>query len=277
LNRGLDDLLGVVGCFEIPCGGLMKIAPLVVVALVASATPALAQEQEVVLAAPAFEQQLDELAKWLNEYEAWEKWFELWGNRIAHNFDDQPIWERKKRPEPPPWLAVECHDNLVADGQLASACYLLRHWDEQPLLILQRRASSLTRSGGTVDDKVVKQSFFRRVHLTGLWMEARYPATPAYGIIGMQVGVVEAGRFTLPAVGMMLVMVPDGAGGHALRPASTLGFGYLLGNFVPPFMKRQVSLHLNLVRTHVHGGEQILPGTTNVHLFGLSVSPRRRR
>ena len=135
------------------------------------------------------------------------------GNRIAHNFDDQPIWERKKRPEPPPWLAVECHDDLVADGRLANACYILRHWDEQPLLILQRRTSPVTRSAAAADDKVVKQSFLRRVHLTGGWLEARYPATPAYGIIGMQVGVVEAGRFTLPAVGMMVVMVPDSAGG----------------------------------------------------------------
>ena len=135
----------------------------------------------------------------------------------------------------------------------------------------------MTKSSGTIDDKVVKSSFFRRVHLTGGWLEARYPATPAYGIIGMQVGVIEAGRFTLPAIGMMVVMIPDAAGGHTFRPASTVGFGYLLGDFVPLFMKRQVSLHLNLVRTHVLGGDLVLPGTTNVHLFGLSVSPRRRR
>jgi hypothetical protein len=45
-------------------------------------------------------------------------------------------------------------------------------------------------SGGKVNDDVVKSSFFRRVHLTGLWMEARYPATPAYGIVGMQINQV---------------------------------------------------------------------------------------
>ena len=258
----------------------MKVATLVLFALVASATPALAQEQELVLAAPEFEQKLDELGKWLKEYEAWEKWFELWGNRVQKNFDDQPIWERKKRPDPPVWLEAECQGDLVADGRLASACYLFRHWDEQPLLILQRRGSALSMSGGKVNDDVVKRSFFQRVHLTGLWMEARYPTTQAYGIVGMQIGVVEVGRFTLPAIGVMVVTVPDGDGGHAWRPATTLGFGYLIGNFVPPFMKTQASLHFNIARTHVHGGqaEQILPGTTNVHLFGLSVSaPRRRR
>ena len=97
----------------------MKIAMLVWLALVASAVPAFAQEQELVLG-PEFEQRFDELAKWLKEYEAWEKWFEVWGNRVAHNFDDQPIWERKKRPEPPVWLEAECQGYLVADGLLAS-------------------------------------------------------------------------------------------------------------------------------------------------------------
>ena len=42
----------------------MKIAMLVWLALVASAAPALAQEQEPVLG-PEFEQRFDELAKWL--------------------------------------------------------------------------------------------------------------------------------------------------------------------------------------------------------------------
>jgi hypothetical protein len=264
--------------FEILSGGLMKIATLVLFALVASATPALAQEQELVLAAPEFEQKLDELGKWLKEYEAWERWYELWGNRIAHNPQGLQIWERRKRPDPPAWLEAECADDLVADGRLATACYLLRHWDEQPLLIIQRRDSSLTTSRGKVNDDDVKRSFFQRVHLTGLWMEARYPATPAYGIVGMQIGVVEAGRFTLPAIGFMVVMVPDGEGGFAWRPASTVGFGYRLLNFVPPFMKRQASLHFNLARTDVHGGQaQILQGADKVYLFGLSVSAPRGR
>ena len=95
----------------------------------------------------------------------------------------------------------------------------------------------MVTSGGKVDDKVVKSSFFQRVHLTGLWVQARYPATPAYGIVGMQVGVVETGRFTLPAVGVMVVMIPDGDGGHDWKPATTLGFGYRLFDFVPPLIE----------------------------------------
>jgi hypothetical protein len=254
----------------------MKFAILTWLALVASAAPTLAQEQAPV-AEPEFEQRFEELATWLREYQAWEKWFEQWGNRVARNFNDQLIWERKKRPEPPAWLEAECQGYLGANDMLASGCYILRNWDDQPLLILQRRGSSLATSGGAVADKVVKSSFFQRVHVTGLWLQARYPATPAYGVVGMQIGVFETGRFTLPAIGVMVVMIPDGEGGHDWKPATTLGFGYRISDFVLPLIKKQTSLHFNLARTSVHGvQQQILPGTLRTYLFGLSVSAKRR-
>ena len=130
---------------------------------------------------------------------------------------------------------------------------------------------------GKADDRIVKSSFFHRIHLTGLWAEARYPATPAYGIVGMQVGVFETGRFTLPAVGVMLVVTADGQGGHAWQPATTFGFGYRIGDFVPPLIGRQVSVHINVATVHVHGGraQEAVPGVGSVNLFGLSVSARR--
>jgi hypothetical protein len=255
----------------------MRTVLLAWVVLAAGVAPASAQEQEVVPASES-EQRFDELATWLKAYEAWERWFEVWGNRVAHNFDDQPLWQRMPRPQPPVWLEAECQDNWFADGQLASACYILRHWDEHPLRIVQRRDLGLVTVGNRVDDKVVKSSFLQRVHLTGLWMEARYPATPAYGIVGMQIGVFEAGRFTLPAVGVMVVMTPDGNGGHALKPATTVGFGYRLLDFVPPFFRMQATLHFNVATVHLLGGSQLLlPGAVNVNLFGLSVSARRPR
>ena len=259
----------------------MKIALLVWLALMASAAPAVAQQQqpELVLG-PEYEQRYVELAKWLRDYQDWEKWFEVWGNRIAHNFDDQPVWERKKRPEPPTWLAAEC-EGYIGGGLLGDACHILRNWDEEPFLILQRKRSTLVPSGGRQDDKVVKSSFFQRVHLSGAWLQAQYPAPsrPVYGIIGMQVGVFETGRFTLPAIGVMLVMMPNGDGGHDWKPATTVGFGYRITDFVAPFIRRPASLHLNIARTNVHGAqdERILPGMLTFNLFGLSVSAKRGR
>ena len=134
-------------------------------------------------------------------------------------------------------------------------------------------------SGGKAADTVVKSSFFQRVHLTGLWTRAQYPGTPVYGIVGMQIAVLETGRFTLPATGVMLVMVPDGGDGYDWKPATTLGFGYRLFDFVPPFHPKPVSLHLNVATSHIHGlqDERIISGTANVSFVGFSVSGRRRR
>ena len=79
--------------------------------------------------------------------------------------------------------------------------------------------------------------------------------------------------------GVMLVMTPDGRGGHILQPATTLGFGFRLFDFVPPLFKKQVSLHINIARTSLHGGQDArsMPSTPNLNLFGLSVSTRRHR
>ena len=129
-----------------------------------------------------------------------------------------------------------------------------------------------------MDDKVVKSSFFQRVHLTGLWTRAQYPATPVYGIVGMQISVFELGRYTLPAVGVMAVMVPDGDGGYDLKPATTLGFGFRICDFVPPFIKKQASLHINLARTSIHGvRDDTILSSSDVYFVGLSISGNKGR
>jgi hypothetical protein len=257
----------------------LAIAMLVVgSAFAANAAPAGAQ-QRMPVSVPSIEQRSEELSTWLKEYRAWEKWFELWGNRVARNGNDVPLWERKKRPEPPAWLAEVCRDEIMVDDQLASACNILWTWDEQPLQIVRRRGSSVATSGGKTADTVVKSSFFQRIHLTGLWVRAQYPGTPLYGVVGMQIGVLEFGRLTLPATGVMLVALPDSSGGYNWKPATTVGFGYRLFDFVPPFKKKPYSLHLNVARTHILGvqDERVIAGGANVSFVGFSVSGRRGR
>ena len=141
-------------------------------ALAASAGSAGAQELTPV-PVPSIEQRSIELSTWLKEYRAWEKWYERWGNRLAKNAADFPIWDRRKRPEPPAWLADVCRDAVMVDDQLWSACHILWTWDDQPIQILQRRGSPVATSGGKAADTVVKTSFFQRLHLTGLWVRAR--------------------------------------------------------------------------------------------------------
>ena len=252
----------------------MKSAIVLWLALLPTAS-ALAQEQERPVS--TFEQRLDTLAVWLKEYRAWERWFEQWGNRVARNFQEQPIWERKERPTPPFWLEAECRGYLGADEPLATACYILERWDEHPRLILQRVQLGLAQ-GPQAGETVTKTSFLHRVHLTGLWMQARYPAASAYGIVGMQVGVIEVGRFTLPAIGVMLVMMEDGQGGYLWQPTTTVGVGFRICDFVPPLIRKRASLHFNVARTnHIGRADGIHPGMVDVNLLGLSVSATKRR
>jgi len=77
----------------------------------------------------------------------------------------------------------------------------------------------------------------------------------------------------------MVMMVPDGEGGHDWKPATTLGFGYRITDVVLPVIKKPASLHFNIARTSIHGvrDERIFPGALNLNFFGLSVSGRRRR
>jgi len=189
------------------------------------------------------------------------------------------MWDRKKRPEPPAWLAEVCRDAIMVDDQLWSACQILWTWDDRPIQILERRGSPVATSGGKAADTVVKTSFFQRLHLTGLWVRAQYPSTPVYGVVGMQIGVFEVGRLTLPATGVMLVMLSDGSGGHDWKPATTVGLGYRLFDFVPPRQKKPFSLHVNVASTHIHGvrDEPFMSGRTNVGFVGFSVSGRRGR
>ena len=259
----------------------MKIAIALLVgasALAASAAPARAQELAPV-PVPSLEERFDELSAWLKEYRAWEKWFELWGNRVARNGNDFYVWERKKRPEPPVWLAEVCQGASMVDDQLVSACHILRTWDDQPIQIVQRRGSQVATSGGKPADTVVKSSFFRRVHLTGLWVRAQYPGTPVYGVVGMQIAVLEVGRFTLPATGVMLVTLPDGSGGYDWKPATTLGFGCRLFDFVAPLQRKPLSLHLNVASTHIHGlhDERVISRPSNISFVGFSISKTRAR
>jgi hypothetical protein len=257
----------------------LAIAMLVVASgLAATAAPARAQ-QLAPASLPSIEQRSEELSTWLKEYRAWEKWFELWGNRVAHNGNDLPVWERKKRPEPPVWLATVCRDDVMVDEQLASACNILWSWDEQPLQIIRRRGSQVATAGGKTADTIVKSSFFQRIHLTGLWVRAQYPGTPVYGVVGMQIGVLEVGRLTLPATGVMLVALPQNGGGFDWKPATTVGFGYRLMDFVPPFKKKPFSLHLNVASTHILGvqDERVISRGANISFIGFSVSGRRGR
>jgi hypothetical protein len=233
-----------------------------------------ASTQQPPLTPRELEQRYLELSAWMKQYRNWERFYESYGNRLAHGPGGGMDLARVPRPDPPAWLAADCEMFAGSEGLWHDACAIVRQWDDLPLLILKRSRTARVAASGIVNDKVVKTSFLQRIHLTGLWVPAQYPTPPFYGIVGMQLGLVQIKRLTFPAIGTMVVRMPDGYGGHTLKPATTLAAGVRLFDFAAPFVDRRATLHFNIARAQLHGvgNDPALQTTLGLNFMGFSIS-----
>lgn len=216
-----------------------------------------------------------ELLSWLEAYRRWEAWILEWGNRVAYNAAGGLVTNRPDRPEPPNWVWQDCASLLDADGALGEACAILAHWDDLVPYILSRRHVGGLASPTDLEER---SSFLRRIHLTGGWVPAQLPAPDIYLAIGMQVGVVELGRLTLPAIGVGLMAMANQNGGYDWKPATVIGVGYRLSSFAFPWVRRQASLHANLARVTIHGVRTLPVGIDpSQNFIGLSLTFSKAR
>jgi hypothetical protein len=217
------------------------------------------------------EQQYTELIKWLDAYKHWANWTVKWGNKIAYNAAGAVVKKRPVRPEPPEWLWEDCQELLAAEGKLGEACAILADWDSPTL-------TPVHLGGFAKSDVPHKTSFLQRVHLSGGWVPAQLPAPKVYLVAGMQVGIVEIGRATLPAVGVGLIAMSDGSGGYEWKPATVLGIGYRLTSFPFPGLKREANLHINVARVTIHGVSNLAVGVDpSQNLVGFSLTFSKAR
>jgi hypothetical protein len=249
----------------------------VLAALLVGASAARAQEA-VPLSQEQLNQRFEELDRWLTQYRKWEKWIALYGNRPAKTWMGNVESDRMQRPEPPPWLIDDCAHLIGYDGKLGQACDILRKWHGLAWHLKGVADNPvLTTTGGVVNDRVVKSSFWQRVHVTGLWAPAQLPLPSVRGVIGMQVGVVEIGRLTLPAVGVMLVTMTGRDGSREWRPATNIAISYRLRNFA--LNGHTVALHFNVSRVNIREAETVGPAAVPIasNFVGLSVSFKKGR
>jgi hypothetical protein len=220
---------------------------------------------------PEVDQRYLELSHWLDAYHKWEAWTLKWGNRVAFNAAGGLIKNRPERPEPPWWLWADCAAHLSSEGKLGEACRILARWD---FVVTGRAAAAVPKV-----DVPVKSSFLQRVHLSGGWVPAQLPAPKVYLVAGMQVGIIEIGRATLPAVGAGIIAMADGNGGYEWKPATVVGIGYRLASFPFPGIKRLSHLHINVARVTIHGASSIplsgLDPSQNLVGFSLTFSKAR--
>jgi hypothetical protein len=258
--------------------GFFSALSLVCTLVLVSPAVCLAQEQDSASQQPLAAQEQDtryqELLVWLEAYHQWEEWILKWGNKIAYNAAGGIVKDRPARPEPPAWVWDDCRMLLDAEGKLGEACDILSRWDNLAQLILSKKhVGGLTNA----TDIVPKTSFLQRIHLTGGWVPAQLPAPKVYLVAGMQVGIVEVGRATLPSVGVGLVAVSDGAGGYEWKPATVIGIGYRLTSFGFPWINREANLHINVARATIHAARNMPIGLDpSQNLIGFSLTFAKR-
>jgi hypothetical protein len=223
------------------------------------------------VAADSPAQQLAALAQWTREYHDWEAWFLQWRSRPEPGMFSSK--SRRTPPVPPAWLGEACATHLQDTGPLAEACAAWRDWssgDEGAGLVQQQMAQA--RSAHEAPQHSV---WWEHVHVDALWPMTQ-TGSQAFGLAGMHTTVSVTKRFEVFLTpGAILMRVPAINGGMTWSAATDWGFSYRLMDFHMPMMQRASTLHFNIVRVWMLGGQALqTPG--ELYLAGFSITFKRR-
>lgn len=216
-------------------------------------------------------QQLATLVRWTREYDEWKTWFVKWRGRI------EPGWftakQRRQAPVPPAWLPDACTSLVDDSGPLAEACRAWNEWihDTDGVGLLKQQAAQTQQSHETVE----KTIWWEHVHVDAFWPMTQ-SGSSAFGVAGMHTTLHVTKRlqvFLTP--GAILMRLPAVNGGRTWSAATDWGFSYALLDFRMPGMDRPSTLHVNMARVWLLGGDQItMPG--ELYLAGFSITFKRR-
>jgi hypothetical protein len=267
----------VPGIFLVVCAALLGAsAPASALAAQDPVLPSRALDTgEIQFAMPdvvTWEHRLEEVQRWMGDFRKWQEWNALWRNKR------EPGWlsarERRVRPDPPVWLAEECHDAIVHEGEtLVQACRLLSEWKDDESVAQIRRQTANARMQR---EEVHKTVWWEHLHFDALWPMTQLHGS-VFGVVGMHATIEVAGRFQIfVAPGAILLNLPKDANEREWRPATDWGIAWRLGDFTMPGTDRRASLHLNLAKAWLLGG----PGgftNTSIDLAGFSVTLAKKR
>jgi len=210
-------------------------------------------------------QRLVEVHRWVTEFRSWQKWDAQWHNK------QEPGWlgsrERRKRPDPPVWLAAECAGASLDQGLLASGCRALIDWNDDEIVAQLRRDTVTAR---TQQEAPTKSLWWEHIHLDALWPMPQW-GSGVLGVVGMHASVDVAGRFQVfVAPGAIVLNLPNGQT-REWKPATDWGIGYRLLDFTFPGTDRRASLNLNLAKAWVLA-DPIGAFPATVDLLGFSLT-----
>jgi hypothetical protein len=210
------------------------------------------------------QEQLDDLARWMHDFDEWQKWADVWLGRRQPGFWSNYA-ERNKKPDPPDWLEDTC-TWLADDEQLRDGCARLVVWREDPISVKNRRAASAAQ---VQHEAPTKSVWWQHLHLDGMWSTTQSNSL-VFGLLGAHVTVEIQGRLQIfVAPGILLMSVPGYYGTRDLWPATDWGATYRLFNV------GRSTVHFNLVHAWIFGGQTNLPNP-DLTLAGFSFTFRPR-
>jgi hypothetical protein len=210
---------------------------------------------------------VQELDRWMSEFEKWQQWDAVWRGKR------EPGWmksrERRKRPDPPSWLAAECRDLITQDQSvLAKGCRTLLVWSDDPTAAQVRAQLAAAQTQKEAPTRTV---WWEHVHLDAMWPMAQ-TGSSVFGVLGVHATVDVAGRFQVfIAPGAIVLNVPTEDNRREWRPATDYGIAYRVADFTFPGVDRRATLHFNLAKAWVMGGPSNVV-KSSITLAGFSVT-----
>jgi hypothetical protein len=208
-----------------------------------------------------------EAAKWVDDYVEWKQWAAQWRNRR------QPGWftgyqTRREAPVPPTWLSDRCVWVLDDADPMATACMLLREWNEDFTVTQLRQASTAATAQR---EEETNTTWWEHLHVDMMWPAMQAQAS-MYGVIGMHSATTVSGRFQVfIAPGAMLLNLPARNGSRAWKFAANYGIGYRLFEF--PFPGKRIAvLHVNAARAWVMANVADVATGRTIDFAGFSMT-----
>jgi len=219
----------------------------------------------------AADQQLRILQLWTHDYQEWKAWYLQWRNRPEPGVFSSRA--RREPPAPPAWLPAFCATLFEESGAGADACAAWREWqadDVAATLMTEQIAQTRAANEAPVNTK-----WWERVHVDALWPMTR-AGSSAFGVAGVHTTLHVTKRFQVfLAPGFILMRTPALDGSRTWSAAADWGFSYGLFDVRLPFAARPATVHLNMARVWVLGGEAVAM-RGEMYLAGFSLSFKQR-
>jgi hypothetical protein len=219
-----------------------------------------------------------ELDAWLRDMRKWQKSDKRWHNGPAHDPFGRVIG-RASEPQPPAWLEARCGAYAPEAARrlpdpLGAACRVIAGLDADPAADAIRTATVNARTGA---EKLVKDTFFTRVHLDGLWMTTATDYR-MYGLVGSHISLVDVGRLQVfGPPGVILLSIPDGRGSRELRTGYTWGLSVRLADVRLLAPAKNLTLFLSITKVWVNGPTTAQFPGGSFDIAGFSLAPRKHK